>query len=156
MIFLCHDVFNITRANWHGIDLQFSVKDFVSHYTHYVRYVGHKRHYFIVTQIWSKQVMHWITSLHFDFSPNFHPNCPWWWWWRWFNERTVQLRTFSRVPSPTGPQPVRGDSGVCMCIHVCLVWSIFPTAFIVPHHLPVCWQLHTDNPSGRGVPNCLY
>ena len=24
-----------------------------------------------------------------------------------------------------------------MCIHVCLVWFVFPTAFIVPHHLLV-------------------
>ena len=51
-----------------------------------------------------------------------------WWWWRWFNEQTVQ--TLSLVPSPTGPHPARGDSGVCMCIHVCLVWSVFPKAFI--------------------------
>ena len=65
----------------------------------------------------------------------------------WFNERTVQLRTLPLVPSPTGPHPARGDSGVCMCIHVCLVWSVFPTAFIVPHHLPVCRQLHTDSPA---------
>ena len=64
MIFLCHDVINITRPNWHVIDLQFSVKDFVPQYTHYVRYVGHKRHHFNVTHIWSKQAMHWITSLH--------------------------------------------------------------------------------------------
>ena len=68
----------------------------------------------------------------------------WWWWWRWFNERTVKLRTFPLIPSPTGPHPARGDSGHCMCIHVCLVWYIFPTAFIVPHHLPVCRQLHTE------------
>ena len=34
-----------------------------------------------------------------------------------------------------------------MCIHVCLVWSVFPTAFRVPHHLPVCRQLHTDSPA---------
>ena len=67
--------------------------------------------------------------------------------WAWFNERTVQLRTLPLVPSPTGPHPARGDSGVCMCIHVCLVWSVFPTAFIVPHHLPVCRQLHTDSPA---------
>ena len=57
------------------------------------------------------------------------------------------LRTLPLVPSPTGPHPARGDSGVCMCIHVCLVWSVFPTAFIVPHHLPVCRQLHTDSPA---------
>ena len=69
------------------------------------------------------------------------------WFWRWFNERTVQLRTLPLVPSPTGPHPARGDSGVCMCIHVCLVWSVFSTAFIVPHHLPVCRQLHTDSPA---------
>ena len=25
--------------------------------------------------------------------------------------------------------------------------SPFPTAFIVPHHLPVCQQLHTDSPA---------
>ena len=66
------------------------------------------------------------------------------WLWRWFNERTVQLRALPLVPSPTGPHPARGDSGVCMCIHVCLVWSVFPTSFIVSHHLPVCRQLHTD------------
>ena len=24
---------------------------------------------------------------------------------------------------------------------------VFPTTFIVPHHLPVCWQLHTDSPA---------
>ena len=65
----------------------------------------------------------------------------------WFNDRTVQLRTLPLVPSPTGPHPARGDSGVCMCIHVCLLWSVFPTAFRVPHHLPVCWQLHTDSPA---------
>ena len=65
----------------------------------------------------------------------------------WFNERTVQLRTLPLVPSPTGPHPARGDSGVCMCIHVCLLWSVFPTAFRVPHHLPVCRQLHTDSPA---------
>ena len=40
-ILLCHDVFNINRPCWIGIDLQFSVKDFVSKYMHYVRYVGH-------------------------------------------------------------------------------------------------------------------
>ena len=34
-----------------------------------------------------------------------------------------------------------------MCIHVCLVWSVFPTAFRVPHHLPVCRHLHTDSPA---------
>ena len=70
--------------------------------------------------------------------------------WRWFNERTVQLRALPLVPSPTGPHPAGGDrhhSGVCMCIHVCLVWSVFPTAFIVPNHLPVCQQLHTDSPA---------
>ena len=39
-----------------------------------------------------------------------------WWWWRWFNERTVQLRTLPLVPSPTGPHPARGDSGDCMCL----------------------------------------
>ena len=73
----------------------------------------------------------------------------WWWWWRWFNEWTVQLRTLQLVPSPTGPHPARGNSGVCMCIHVCLVWSVFPTAFIVPcaHHLSVCRQLHSDSPA---------
>ena len=43
-----------------------------------------------------------------------------------------------------------------MCIYVCIVWSVFPTAFIVPHHLLVWRQVHTDNtahytPSGRGV-----
>ena len=59
----------------------------------------------------------------------------------------VQLRTLPLVPSPTGPHPARGDSGVCMCIHVCLVWSIFPTAFIVLQHLQVCRQLHTDSPA---------
>ena len=72
----------------------------------------------------------------------------WWWWWWWFNERTVQLRTLPLVPSPTGPHTARGDSGVCMCIHVCLVWSVFPTAFSmfrVPYHLPVCRQLHTNS-----------
>ena len=52
---LCHHVFTITRLNWHGIDLKFSVKDFVSQYTHYVSYVGHKRHHSNVTHIWSKQ-----------------------------------------------------------------------------------------------------
>ena len=31
-------------------------------YTHFVRYVGHKWHHFNVTDIWSKQAMHWITS----------------------------------------------------------------------------------------------
>ena len=72
----------------------------------------------------------------------------WLWrcWWRWFNERTVQLRTFPLVPSPTGPYPARGDSGVSICINVCLVWSEFPTAFIVLHHFPVCRQLHTNSP----------
>ena len=34
-----------------------------------------------------------------------------------------------------------------MCIHVFLVWSVFPTAFIVPHHLLVCRQSHTDSPA---------
>ena len=52
----------------------------------------------------------------------------------------ITLRTLPLVPSPTGPHPERGDSGVCMCIHVCLVWYVFPTAFIVPHHLPMCRQ----------------
>ena len=70
-----------------------------------------------------------------------------WWWWSWFNEWTVQLRTLPLVPSPTRPHPTRGDSGACLCIHVCRVWSVFPTAFIVPHHLPVCQQLHTDSPA---------
>ena len=55
-----------------------------------------------------------------------------WWWWRWFNERTVPLRTLPLVPSPTGLHPARRDSGVCMCNYVCPVWSVFPTAFIVP------------------------
>ena len=65
-----------------------------------------------------------------------HPFSLWWWWWRrWFNERTVQFRTLPLVPIPTGPHPARGDSGVCMCIHVCLVWSVLLTTFIVPHHL---------------------
>ena len=67
-------------------------------------------------------------------------------WQRWFNAPTVQLRTLSLVPSPTGTHPSRGDSGVCICVHVCLVWSVFQTAFIVSHHLPVCRQLHTDCP----------
>ena len=73
--------------------------------------------------------------------------CQWhgWWWLRWCNEQTVQLRTLPLIPSPTVPYPARGDRGVCMCIHVCLVWSVFPTAFIVPYHLPVCRQLHTDS-----------
>ena len=74
-------------------------------------------------------------------------------WWRWrslFHGRTVQVRTLSLVPLPTGPHPTRGDSGVCRCIHVCLVWSVFTTAFIVPHHLPVCRQLHTDIPAQFG------
>ena len=69
----------------------------------------------------------------------------WLWWWRWFNKRTVQLRTLPLVPSSTGPHPARGESVVCMCIHVCLVWSVFPTTFKAPHHLPVCQQLHTDS-----------
>ena len=34
------------------LDLQFSMNDFVSKYTHYVRYVEHKRHYFNVIDIW--------------------------------------------------------------------------------------------------------
>ena len=63
-VFLCHDVFNITPPKWHGIDLQFSVKVFLPQYSHYVHYVGHKRYHFNVTHIWSKQAMHWITSLH--------------------------------------------------------------------------------------------
>ena len=37
VIFVCHVVFNITRPNWHGIGLQFSVKDFLPQYTDYVR-----------------------------------------------------------------------------------------------------------------------
>ena len=69
----------------------------------------------------------------------------WCWWWRWFNLRTVQLRTLPLVPLPTGPHPARGDSGVCICIHVCLVWSVFPTAFLVTHHLQVCRQLQTGS-----------
>ena len=53
------------------------------------------------------------------------------------------------VPSPTGPHPARGDSGVC------LEWSVFPTAFIVSLHLiNVLQVLHLPvqsiyNPSGR-------
>ena len=39
------------------------------------------------------------------------------------------------------------DSGVCICIHVCLVWFVLPTAFIVPHYVPVCRQLQTDSPA---------
>ena len=70
VIFLCHDVFNISRPNWHGINLQISVKDFVSQYTHYVRYMGHKQHHFNVTYIWSKQEMHWISS--FNAYPSGH------------------------------------------------------------------------------------
>ena len=72
--FLCHDLFNITCPYWHGIDLQFSVKNFVPQYTHYVRYVGHKWHHFNVTHIWLKQAMHWITSLLF-FCIIFIRNC---------------------------------------------------------------------------------
>ena len=39
VIFLCHDVSNITRPNWHEIDRQLSVKDVVPQYTHYLRFV---------------------------------------------------------------------------------------------------------------------
>ena len=79
-----------------------------------------------------------------------------WWWWcrRDLTERTVQLRTLPLVPSPTGLHPARGDSGVCMCILVCLVWSVFPTAFRVPtslasvptatHWQPSPIRLHLD------------
>ena len=49
--------------------------------------------------------------------------------------------TLPLVPLPTGPHPARGDSGVCMCIHVCLVWSVFPMAFIVPLHLTTTVQV---------------
>ena len=51
VIFMCHDVFNISRRNLHGVDLQFSVKDFVPQYAHYARYAGHKRHHFNVSHI---------------------------------------------------------------------------------------------------------
>ena len=27
------------------------------------------------------------------------------------------------------------------------MWPVFPTSFIVQHHLPVCRQLHTDSPA---------
>ena len=60
---------------------------------------------------------------------------------------SVQIRTLPLVPSTDGPHPARGDSGVCMCIHVCLVWSVFPTAFIVPQLLSVYRQLHTNSPA---------
>ena len=69
------------------------------------------------------------------------------WWWRWFNKQTVKFRTLPLVPSPPGPHPARGVSGVCMCIHVCLVWFTIQTGFIVSHQLPVCRQLHTDSPA---------
>ena len=64
--------------------------------------------------------------------------------------RTPNFMALPHVPSPTRPHPVRGDSGYC------LVWSVFPTAFIVPHHFQVRRQLHTDSPahctpSGLGV-----
>ena len=47
--FLYHDVFNYTRPI--DIDLHFPVKDYVPQYTHYVRYGGHKRHHFNVTNM---------------------------------------------------------------------------------------------------------
>ena len=61
----------------------------------------------------------------------------------WFKEQTVWLWTLLLIPSPTGSHPARGESGVCMCIHICLVWSVFLTAFIVPHHchMDVEWEL---------------
>ena len=52
------------------------------------------------------------------------------------NKRTLPL-----VPPSNGPHPARGNSGFCMCIHVCLLWSVFPTTFIVP-----CW-CHSDSAS---------
>ena len=51
VIFLCHDVFNITRPNLYAIDLQFSIEDVVPQYMHYVRYLGHLRHDCNVTHI---------------------------------------------------------------------------------------------------------
>ena len=72
-----------------------------------------------------------------------------------FNVRTAHLMASPHIPSPIGPDPARGDSGDCMYVHVCLVWPVFPLAFIVPHHLPVCRLLRTDSPaqldSGHGV-----
>ena len=65
------------------------------------------------------------------------------------------IRTFLLVPSPTGQHPARGNSGVCMCIHVCLVWCVFPTVFTVPLHLIIVMQVlqlpvqTIYNPSGR-------
>ena len=61
----------------------------------------------------------------------------------WFNVQTANLMALPHVPSPTGPS--RGDSADCMYVRVCLVWPVFQTAFIVPHHLEVCRQLHTDS-----------
>ena len=51
VIFLCHDVFQITRRIDMEFILKFSVKDCVPLYTHFVRYVGHKQHQFNVTHI---------------------------------------------------------------------------------------------------------
>ena len=61
----------------------------------------------------------------------------------WFNEQNVWLWTLLLIPSPTGSHPARRDSSVCTCIHICLVWSVFLTAFIVPHHchMDVEWEL---------------
>ena len=70
----CRYVFNMTRPNWREMDLQISVKDYVPLYTHYVHYIGHKRHHLNVTHIWSKQAMHLLTSFIFNFLHNFHPN----------------------------------------------------------------------------------
>ena len=67
--------------------------------------------------------------------------------WAWFKEQTIKLRTLPLVPSPTGPYMARGDSGICMCILSVLCGPYFPMAFRVPHHLPVCRQLHTDSPA---------
>ena len=74
VIFLYHDVFNITRPNWHGIYSQFSVKLFVPKYTLYVRHVGHWRRHSNVTNIWSEEAMKWIIFLFLN-CPYFNPNC---------------------------------------------------------------------------------